>query len=64
MSDFFGRYSASRRASSIQAAKMISMIIRKAKALVVMKGKKKELETRNGMNGKRKRPMNTIRLKV
>lgn len=54
----------SSRASSSQAAKTISTIILQAKALVVIKGKKKELETRNGMNGTRKSPVKTTFFRV
>ena len=56
MGDLFGRYSGSIRARIAQAAKMISMMILQVKTLVVMKGKKRDEETRNGMKGMMKRP--------
>ena len=60
MMDFFGRYCLSQMAKTTQAAKTISTITLQAKALVVMNGKKKELETRNGTNGMRKSPTKIV----
>jgi len=54
--DLFGRYSGASRASKSQQAVTTSTIILKAKALVVIKGKKNELETKKGTNGSRKSP--------
>src|SRR4051812_31904153 len=51
-----GRYSGSERARSTQAAKQTSRMILKAKALVVINGKKRLEETKNGINGIIKSP--------
>src|SRR3989344_4752673 len=64
ITDFLGRYSVSTNASDNQATKIISTIILQANTLVVMNGKKKLLETRNGTNGTRKSPENTAVLNI
>lgn len=63
MMDFRGRYSLFKRARISHAAKIISTIMRKTNALVVMKGKNKELETKKGTKGMAKRPMSTTLFK-
>jgi len=55
---------ASRIASNIQAAKTISTMILQAKALVVINGKKRELDTRNGINGTAKSPTKMARFNI
>lgn len=50
--------------SANQRANTISTTILKAKALVVIKGKNNEEETRNGMNGMKKSPASTALLNV
>ncbi len=64
MVDFFGLYLESVIARTAQQAKTISTIILKAKALVVINGKKKGLETKKGMNGIAKRPTKIVFLSI
>jgi hypothetical protein len=49
--DSLGRYSGSLKASMVQRINASSTMIRKANAFEDIKGKKKLVKTRNGMNG-------------
>jgi hypothetical protein len=59
-----GLYSLSTSSSMSHAAKMISTTILHTKAFVVIKGKKRELDTKNGTNGMTNRPIKTTALSV
>jgi hypothetical protein len=52
------------RASTAQAAATISTIILHANALVVINGKKRELETKSGTNGIIKSPIKIIPFRI
>src|SRR3989344_3513151 len=60
--DFFGWYSSKLSAKRSHAAKTISITTRQKKALVVMNGKKSELDRRNGIKGIKKSPPKTVQL--
>jgi hypothetical protein len=62
--DFFGLYSGSMTARIIQRANITSTIILHAKALVVMKGKKREPETKKGIKGTKKSPAKMTFLRI